>query len=35
MLACVVHATEPEAGRRSLGCNFIRELSDEELQALL
>jgi hypothetical protein len=35
MLACVVHATEPEAGRHSLGCNFIRELSGEELQALL
>jgi hypothetical protein len=35
MLACVVHVTGPEAGRRSLGCNFIRELTDEELRALL
>lgn len=35
MLACVVHVTDLGGGRRSLGCNFIRELSEEELQALL
>ena len=35
MLACVVHVEEPRDGRRALGCNFIRELTDEELQALL
>ena len=35
MLACVVHVAEPQDGRRSLGCNFIRELSDEDLRALL
>jgi len=35
MLACVVHAAEPQDGRRALGCNFIRELTDEELRALL
>jgi hypothetical protein len=35
MLACVVHVTGPEGGKRGLGCNFIRELSEEELQALL
>jgi hypothetical protein len=35
MLACVVHVTGPENGQLSLGCNFIRELSEQELEALL
>jgi hypothetical protein len=35
MLACVVHVTDLGGGLRSLGCNFIRELSEDELQALL
>jgi hypothetical protein len=35
ILACVVHIAEPAGGRRALGCNFIRELSDAELQAVL
>jgi hypothetical protein len=35
ILACVVHAAEPRDGCRVLGCNFIRELTDEELRALL
>jgi hypothetical protein len=35
MLACVVHVTDREGGGRALGCNFIRELSEQELQALL
>jgi hypothetical protein len=35
ILACVVHvATQPE-GHWALGCNFIRELSDAEFQALI
>lgn len=34
ILACVVHAQTTEEGR-ILGCNFIRELSDNDLQALL
>lgn len=35
ILACVVHvATQPE-GQWALGCNFIRELSDEEFRALI
>jgi hypothetical protein len=35
MLACVVHVTDRDGGRRALGCNFIRELSEQELHALL
>jgi hypothetical protein len=35
MLACVVHVTDREDGGRVLGCNFIRELSEQELNALL
>ncbi len=35
MLACVVHVTPQEGGHWALGCNFIRELSEQELQALL
>ncbi|HJT79123.1 MAG TPA: hypothetical protein VJ739_18145, partial [Gemmataceae bacterium] len=35
MLACVVHVTAEGEGRWALGCNFIRELSEQELSALL
>jgi c-di-GMP-binding flagellar brake protein YcgR len=35
MLACVVHVTVQPDGQWALGCNFIRELTEEELQALL
>lgn len=34
ILACVVHVQASDEGR-TLGCNFIRELSDKDLQALL
>jgi hypothetical protein len=34
ILACVVHVT-PRDGQYSLGCNFIRELSEEELKVLV
>jgi hypothetical protein len=35
ILACVVHATPQGEGHWALGCNFIRELTVAELQALL
>ncbi|HYT88627.1 MAG TPA: PilZ domain-containing protein [Gemmataceae bacterium] len=35
MLACVVHVTAQPESEWALGCNFIRSLSDEDLQALL
>jgi hypothetical protein len=35
MLACVVHVTVQPDGQWALGCNFIRELSEAELQALV
>jgi hypothetical protein len=35
ILACVVHVTPRENESWSLGCNFIRELSDQELAALV
>jgi hypothetical protein len=35
VLACVVHVTPQPSGEWALGCNFIRELSDDELKALL
>jgi hypothetical protein len=35
ILACVVHVTAQAAGHWALGCNFIRELSEKELLALL
>src|SRR5262249_34102741 len=35
ILACVVHVTPRENETWSLGCNFIRELSDKELCALV
>ncbi|HZZ78498.1 MAG TPA: PilZ domain-containing protein [Gemmataceae bacterium] len=35
ILACVVHTTERSNGDAAIGCNFIRELREEELQSLL
>ena len=35
MLACVVHTTQRAAGDYAIGCNFIRELCEDELQSLL
>jgi hypothetical protein len=35
MLACVVHVTARAEGEWALGCNFIRSLSEADLQALL
>jgi c-di-GMP-binding flagellar brake protein YcgR len=35
ILACVVHSTLRESGDYSLGCNFIRELTETELQSLV
>ncbi len=35
ILACVVHTTEGVAGECAVGCNFIRELREEELELLL
>jgi c-di-GMP-binding flagellar brake protein YcgR len=35
LLACVVHTTRRATGDYALGCNFIRVLSEEELQSLL
>jgi hypothetical protein len=35
ILACVVHVTVQPDGQLALGCNFIRELTEEELQALV
>lgn len=34
MLACIVHTTRRAAGDYAIGCNFIRELSESELQSL-
>src|SRR5947207_2819669 len=34
LLACVVHVTTRSEGEWSLGCNFIRSLSDSDLQEL-
>jgi len=34
ILACVVHVTVQSENERVLGCNFIQELGDEDLQAL-
>jgi c-di-GMP-binding flagellar brake protein YcgR len=33
VLACVIHAKELTGGEWSLGCNFARQLDDEDLQA--
>ena len=35
ILACVVHTTQRAQGDYAVGCNFIRELSEEDLQSLL
>jgi hypothetical protein len=35
ILACVVHSTERASGEVAVGCNFIRELGEDELHALL
>jgi hypothetical protein len=35
MLACVVHMAPQGEGKRALGCNFITELTESELLALL
>jgi head-tail adaptor len=35
ILACVVHITVRAAGDHAVGCNFIRELTEEEMQAIL
>ena len=35
ILACVVHVTTQADGHWALGCNFIRELSEEDFQALI
>ncbi len=35
ILACVVHVSERAGGGRMLGCNFIRELSEDDLRRLL
>jgi c-di-GMP-binding flagellar brake protein YcgR len=35
ILACVVHTTQRAGGELAVGCNFIRELSEVELKALL
>ena len=34
ILACVVHVTVESSGQRVLGCNFIQELSEQDLQRL-
>jgi c-di-GMP-binding flagellar brake protein YcgR len=35
ILACIVHSTLRAGGELAVGCNFIRELGEDELQALL
>lgn len=35
ILCCVVHVASQEAGTWALGCNFIRQLTEDDLQALL
>jgi PilZ domain len=35
ILACVVHVTSTPANEWVLGCNFIRELSEDDLRALV
>ncbi len=35
ILACVVHVGQRGAQQWALGCNFIRELTDEDIQALI
>lgn len=35
ILACIVHTTTRANGERAIGCNFIRELAEEDLQSLI
>lgn len=35
ILACIVHSTRRAGGELAIGCNFIRELGEDELKALL
>ena len=35
ILACIVHTTQRSSGDFALGCNFIRELDEDELHSLL
>jgi hypothetical protein len=35
ILACVVHVTHQTTGSWALGCNFIRQLSEQDLQQLI
>ncbi len=35
ILACVVHVTPRGEGEWALGCNFIRSLTEQDLQALV
>jgi c-di-GMP-binding flagellar brake protein YcgR len=35
MLACIVHVTRQASSEWALGCNFIRSLSEEDLEALV
>jgi hypothetical protein len=35
ILACIVHTTQRTDGHHSVGCNFIRELNEAELESLL
>jgi hypothetical protein len=35
ILSCVVHVNQRDDGAWALGCNFIRELSEEDLRALV
>lgn len=35
ILACIVHTTQRAGGDYAVGCNFIRELTEEEIESLL
>lgn len=35
MMACVVYKTDVDEGQWLVGCNFVRELDDEDLRALI
>jgi hypothetical protein len=34
-MACVVYKTDVDEGQWLVGCNFVRELDDEDLRALI
>ena len=34
-LASVVRVTAPQSGERTVGCNFINELNDDQMSSLL